>query len=166
MPSAAKYIVGIDLGTTHTVVAYAEPDQPAQVFAIPQLVTSSEIAKRPLLPSALYAPATGESVADPWQETPFVVGELARSRGSAVPGRFVASAKSWLSHLGVDRNAPILPWGREAADTALISPVDASAMYLRHVRLAWDEAFPGEPLGGAGRHSHGSRVVRSSRRAS
>ena len=77
MPSAAKYIVGIDLGTTNTVVAYAEPDQSAQVFAISQLVTSSEIGKRPLLPSAIYVPAAGESVADPWQEAPFVVGEHA-----------------------------------------------------------------------------------------
>jgi molecular chaperone DnaK (HSP70) len=146
VPSAAKYIVGIDLGTTHTVVAYAEPGQSAQVFGIPQLVTSSEIGRRPLLASALYAPVAGESVADPWQEAPFVVGEFARHRGSAVPGRFVASAKSWLSHLGVDRNAPILPWGAEADDIARISPVDASAMYLRHVQLAWNEAFPGHAL--------------------
>jgi hypothetical protein len=31
-----------------------------------------------------------------------------------VPGRLVASAKSWLSHAAVDRSAAILPWG--AAD--------------------------------------------------
>ena len=36
---------------------------------------------------------------------------MARQRGARVPGRLVASAKSWLSHAGVDRTAPVLPWG-------------------------------------------------------
>jgi hypothetical protein len=65
------------------------------------------------------------------------VGELAREQGALVPGRLVSSAKSWLSHGGVDRTAAILPWGA-GDDVRKISPVEASARYLGHVREAWD----------------------------
>ncbi len=143
----ARFIVGIDLGTTHTVVAYADTSGEPSIFEIPQLVSPTEVASRPLLPSLLYVPAPGESFADPWNEAPFVLGELARVRGVAVPGRLVASAKSWLSHLGVDRNAPILPWGiEEQPALSRISPVEANAMYLGHVRKTWDQAFSEHPL--------------------
>jgi molecular chaperone DnaK (HSP70) len=139
--------VGIDLGTTHTVVAYAEDEGDPRIFSIAQLVTPTEIAGRPMLASCLYVPASGETVTDPWNEAPFVAGDFARARGTAVPGRLVASAKSWLSHLGVDRDAPILPWGTDdRAEVARVSPVEASAIYLRHVRKTWDAAFPAHPL--------------------
>ncbi len=144
-------VVGIDLGTTHTVVAWAdlEAGSDPAVFPIPQLVAPAEIEARPLFPSCLYAPVPGEAVADPWSEAPWVGGELARRRGAEVPGRLVASSKSWLCHPGVDRAAPILPWGapeEDAVDLPRISPVDASARYLAHVRRTWDEAFPAAPL--------------------
>lgn len=142
--------IGIDLGTTHTVVAWADLDgsAPPVVFPIPQLVAPAEIAARPLLASCLYAPIPGEAVMDPWGDAPWITGELARRRGSEVPGRLVASAKSWLCHAGVDRTAPILPWGadEEAAGLPRISPIDASARCLAHVRRAWDEAFPADRL--------------------
>jgi molecular chaperone DnaK (HSP70) len=142
-----ELVVGIDLGTTHTVVAYAEGEREPRIFSIPQLVTATEVASRPLLASSLYAPAPGEAVADPWNESPFAVGEFARARGTAVPGRLVASTKSWLSHLGVDRHAPILPWGTgDQPDLARVSPVEASSIYLGHVRKTWDEAHPSHPL--------------------
>jgi molecular chaperone DnaK (HSP70) len=142
--------VGIDLGTTHTVVASADlaaPAGTAAIFAIPQLVSPTEIAARPLYPSCLYAPVPGESLADPWQESPWISGELARRRGAEVPGRLVASAKSWLCHGAVDRGASILPWGApEDADLPRTSPLDASARLLAHVRRAWDEAHPDAKL--------------------
>jgi molecular chaperone DnaK (HSP70) len=142
--------VGIDLGTTHTVVAWADLAHAAApaVFAIPQLVAPAEVLARPLFPSCLYAPVPGETVADPWGEAPWVSGELARRRGAEVPGRLVASSKSWLCHPRVDRAAPILPWGapEEETDLPRISPIDAAAKTLAHVRRAWDEAFPDEPL--------------------
>jgi molecular chaperone DnaK (HSP70) len=141
--------IGIDLGTTHTVVAWADlaSAAPAEVFPIPQLVTATEVEPRPLYPSCLYAPVAGEQAADPWGEAPWIGGEHARRRGAEVPGRLVASAKSWLCHPGVDRAAAILPWGAaEDADLPRLSPLDASARYLAHVRRAWDEAHPAEPL--------------------
>src|SRR5215210_4719367 len=107
-----RLVVGIDLGTTHSVVAWAERDNPSspKIFEIPQLVSTSEMAARPLLPSFLYAPLPGEIAADPWGDAPWAIGEVARRRGSEVPGRLVASSKSWLIHPAVDRTAPILPW--------------------------------------------------------
>src|SRR6185369_653418 len=52
----------------------------------------------------------------------------------------VASAKSWLCHPRVDRLAAILPWGESAVETRRISPVEASASYLRHLAGAWQHA--------------------------
>lgn len=146
--------VGIDLGTTHTVVAYVARDesgsagtgQVASVLALPQLVSPSEVEALRLLPSFLYAPANGESVADPWQELPWLVGQYARQRGQEVSERLVASGKSWLSHAGVARRDPILPWAADAAELPKISPVEASRRLLSHVRKCWDEAFAAQPL--------------------
>ena len=149
-----RYIVGIDLGTTHTVVASVdtkEPGSPITIFDLDQLVAPGEIEARPLLHSLRYHLAAGELSDDDrqlrWQGSPSgaVVGQLARELGSKVPGRLVASAKSWLSHAGVDRTAAILPWGAPD-EIPKVSPVDASASYLSHVRAAWDHRFPQEKL--------------------
>src|SRR5262245_62919935 len=135
--------VGIDLGTTNSAVAVAADDG-VRDFAVAQLVAPGETAPRPVLPSFLYLPAGPElpagALALPWDAArPFVVGELARAQGAAVPGRLVASAKSWLCHAGVDREAAILPWGA-IGDVPRVSPVEASARYLGHLREAWDAA--------------------------
>ncbi|WP_035545648.1 Hsp70 family protein, partial [Burkholderia sp. 9120] len=109
-------------------------------------------------PSVRYHAAEGELAAGdvqlPWSsveraadasEPPVVIGRLARVLGAQVPGRLVASAKSWLSHASVDRVAPILPWGA-ADDVRKVSPVEASASYLAHVRSAWNQRYPDAPL--------------------
>ncbi|TCK39260.1 Hsp70 protein [Paraburkholderia sp. BL8N3] len=160
-----RYIVGIDLGTSNTVVAYAQAGSAEiRVFDVEQLVGLGEVAARPLLPSLRYHAAPGELNAGdlhlPWQtenETaatdspdspaspPVVIGRLARTLGAQVPGRLVASAKSWLSHASVDRVAPILPWGA-GDDVGKVSPVAASASYLAHLRAAWNHRFPDAPL--------------------
>ncbi len=133
-----RRVVGIDLGTTHTVVAWASAEDPTpRVFGIPQLVTADEVEARPLLPSCLYAPLDEERARDPWAEPPWITGEYARRRGVEVPGRVVLSAKSWLCHSGVDSGAPLLPWGA-AEGTPRVSPIEASLRYLAHVRRAWD----------------------------
>jgi molecular chaperone DnaK (HSP70) len=152
----SKYVVSIDLGTTNTVMAFAEAGS-AQIrlFEIEQLIAPGEVGAAALLPSLRYHPAAGE-LADgelqlPWRAddvaglSQVVIGRLARKLGSQVPGRLVASAKSWLSHPQVDRMAPILPWGAEA-DVTKVSPVAASASYLAHLRSAWNARFPAYPL--------------------
>jgi molecular chaperone DnaK (HSP70) len=125
-------VVGIDLGTTHTVVAREDAGE-IHLFPISQLVTPTEIASRPLFPSSLYMPAHGEAPSpDNWGDAPWIAGELARRRGTEVPGRGVTSAKSWLCHAGVDRTAAILPWTARAeerdqeGELLRISPLDAS----------------------------------------
>ncbi|HWV38218.1 MAG TPA: Hsp70 family protein [Vulgatibacter sp.] len=148
---AARFVVGIDLGTTHSAVAFAHIGERAlEVFEVPQLVGPGETAALPLLPSAIYLPAGGELPAGatrlPWGEAPHVVGDFARRLGAKVPDRLVSSAKSWLSHAGVDREAGILPWGAPA-DVPRLSPVEATARILAHLRAAWNHAHPDAPLG-------------------
>ena len=158
-PAAARYTVGIDLGTSHTVVAYADLWAAANadgggdsihLLPMDQLIASGEVAAPALLASVRYHPAPGElsatELALPWHSAETaVLGRYARDLGAQVPGRLVSSAKSWLSHPGVDRNAAILPWGAEG-DVEKISPVAASASYLAHVHAAWNARFPDAPL--------------------
>ncbi|WP_027157097.1 Hsp70 family protein [Methylobacter luteus] len=149
---SANYLVGIDLGTTHTVVAFARTDKPnpeIEIFQVEQLIAPGQVAARPLLPSVRYHPASGElSEADvsfsPAGETA-VIGEAARLLGAKTKGRFVTSAKSWLSHPSVDHSAEILPWG-SSDDIDKVSPIDASASYLAHIRTVWGHRFPDSPL--------------------
>ncbi len=151
---SARYVVGIDLGTTHTALAYTEipaGDRDArpspEVLAIPQLVAAGTLDSRPLLPSFVYFASEGEGPAAlPWDaERRFAVGEHARARGADAPARVIASAKSWLCHTGVDRRGAILPSGA-AEDIEKISPVEASWRYLEHLVEAWDHAIAkGDP---------------------
>jgi molecular chaperone DnaK (HSP70) len=140
-----RFVVGIDLGTTNTVVAYADAEERVvRVFEIPQWVSASETEALELLPSALYAPLAGEL---PDFDESWIAGSYAQRRGREVPGRLIASAKSWLCHAAVDRTAPILPWGAEpGSDLEKLSPIDASQRVLEHVVGAWDTAFPEHPL--------------------
>ncbi len=158
--SRARHVVGIDLGTSHTVVAHAQLDgsAPISLLAIPQRTAAGEVDSHPLLPSVRYQAAVGELPPDalnqPWftlgasDAAPAIVGRYARELGASVPGRVVASAKSWLSHPGVDRSAPILPWGVAEGEggVAKVSPLLASASYLAHVCAAWDAQHPEAPL--------------------
>jgi len=69
---------------------------------------------------------------------PWLVGTFARDYGAKVPGRLISSAKSWLSHGVVDRSSGILPT-TAPEDLQKISPVQASATYLAHLRDAWNQ---------------------------
>ncbi len=150
---ASSYIVGIDLGTTNSVLAYIdhsveEDQQQLELQTIPQLINPGEVDEPSSLPSFLYVPGELDfpegSLALPWESTPeFVIGELARKRGAESPTRLVASAKSWLSHAAVNRSSPILPWGAPE-EVPKVSPVEASARYLEHLRLAWNHRLASE----------------------
>lgn len=144
----AKYVVGIDLGTTHCVLAYTEADAESDstpvisVFQIPQVVAPGEVDGQSLLPSFLFLPGEHDvplgSLALPWDaEAETAVGEFARRRGPEIPNRLVSSGKSWLCNSGVDRQAAILPWD-SPDDTKKVSPVEASSCMLRHLRDAWN----------------------------
>jgi hypothetical protein len=149
-----KYLIGIDLGTTNSALAYVElrraprggrPE--VKTFAVPQLVAPADVAGRDLLPSFLYLPGPHDlppgATALPWDPgRPYAVGEFARNHGARVPGRLVTSAKSWLCHAGVDRSAALLPWSAPP-DVARVSPVEASTRYLRHFVEAWNHAVAG-----------------------
>src|SRR5690606_39086954 len=161
MSQSAKFIVGIDLGTTHCALASIPLDDPSsgpQVFPIDQLIAPGEVARQPLFPSNRYHPHPAEfDAADltlPWPDPgaeygepvpSLVQGALARHLGQRSLGRSVTSAKSWLSHGQVDREEPILPWGAEEEVTK-VSPVTATAGYLRHLRASWDKHQPQAPL--------------------
>ncbi len=144
-----RFVIGIDLGTTNSAVAYVDLDEQEdaerrsiRLLNVVQLVAPGETAPRSVLPSFLYLPGEYElpqgATALPWDaERGYIVGEFAREQGARVPDRLAASAKSWLSHNRVDRTAPILPWG--AGDTVdKVSPVEAASRYLQHIREAWD----------------------------
>jgi len=154
-PVPSRYLIGIDLGTTNSVVAYidvyidtpevADAGSPIRVFPVPQLVAHGEVLTLPALPSFLYFPTEDElsagAVSATWDENPpMVTGALAREQGALVPSRQVSSAKSWLSYPGVDRRAKILPAQAEPPQP-MISPVEASARYLMHLRDAWNGAI-------------------------
>ncbi len=154
--SEVRYAVGIDLGTTHCVMAAVDltaSDRDAvveQIEAIPQLTAPGAVEERSMLPSFLYLPHPDELRAEdrvlPWNKSPpFVIGELARTMGGRTPIRLVASAKSWLCHPGVDRRAAILPV--EAPEEVVrVSPLQASMRYLEHLCAAWDQQHPDAPL--------------------
>lgn len=165
----SRYVVGIDLGTTNSAVAYVDTaggEWQVRTFAVPQLVAPGEVEARETLPSFHYESAPGEFAVGacglPWggenpggenpgAENPgaenrnYAVGVFAREHGTDVPGRLIASAKSWLCHPGVDRTAQLLPW-HAAPDVERLSPVEASARYLAHIRGAWNHRFAKDPL--------------------
>ncbi len=143
-----RYLIGIDLGTTNSALAYIDLRRKAggrpevQTFDVPQLLNPGEVKRRPLLPSFLYLPGPHDlpagATALPWDpQRNYVVGEFARNHGAKIPGRLAASAKSWLCHAGVDRSAALLPWSAPP-DVPRLSPVEVSARYLRHLVESWN----------------------------
>lgn len=149
----SRYIVGIDLGTTNSAVAFIDTAAgtgagKVKPFRIEQWVDFTSREEREVLPSFHYELTSEEAHAISslaGEKIEYAVGALARDVGSRQPGRQIASAKSWLCHDGVDRQSPLLPWHSDPGVTKL-SPVEASARTLGHVRRAWDRAHPGCPL--------------------
>jgi molecular chaperone DnaK (HSP70) len=143
-----RYVVGIDLGTTNSALAYVDTgvgegeDVVLTQFPIPQVVQPGTVEDRQLLPSFLYLPGPNElpagSLKLPWApDRDLAVGEFARQFGSQVPTRLVASAKSWLCHPGIDRKAPVLP-PRAPENGRKVSPLEATTLYLKHLCEAWN----------------------------
>jgi len=150
----SRFVVGIDLGTTNSAVCYidtADARWQVHTLAIPQVVAPGEVEARDTLPSFHYEAAAGEfskgALRLPWDTTEprYSVGVFAHDHGATVPGRLIASVKSWLCHSGVDRTAAILPW-HGTSDVERLSPVVVSSRYLAHITAAWNARFPEQPL--------------------
>jgi molecular chaperone DnaK (HSP70) len=149
-----RFIIGIDLGTTNSAVSFVDlqstvsKKRKISLFKVPQLTGAGEISRLLVLPSFYYIPGkydiSKEAIHIPWQKTSnlFIdpksfVGAFARDHGVKVPARLVSSAKSWLCHQNVDRRSRILPWGA-GDEVAKVSPVEAAAAYLGHIKDAWN----------------------------
>lgn len=140
-----RFTIGIDLGTTNTVVSYIENqknDTPI-ILPIPQFTDSGTIENLNHLPSFIYLGLANENFQLPWNRNPqtFVVGTYARKRSTQAPDRTIAASKSWLSHQGVDRRKGLLPVNA-AEDITKISAVKAAEMILEHVMNTWNHQFP------------------------
>ena len=154
--SESRYAVGVDLGTTHCALSCVDLASSEgevvklEICPIPQLTAPGSVEERPLLPSFLYLPhpdelAPGDLIL-PWVEgQAWAVGHLARDKGAQTPIRLVSSAKSWLCHGGVDRRAAILPT-EAPQEIERISPFTTSVRYLEHLRRAWNQLHPEDPL--------------------
>jgi len=151
-----RFAVGIDLGTTNSVVSYLELSQcdgehaPLEVLPIPQLTSPGSVGEKQQLPSFIYQAHEAElaegDIRLPWDEKPeAIVGEIARQLGGKTAIRLISSAKSWLCHSGVDCRTPILPI-QAPEEVPRLSPLQASTHYLRHMRDAWNARFPDDPL--------------------
>ncbi|MBX3183105.1 MAG: Hsp70 family protein [Polyangiaceae bacterium] len=145
----SRFVVGIDLGTTHSALATVDTQREgarSEVLGVTQLTSRGEHEARPLLPSFVYFAHQGEGALSlPWDaERRFAVGELARRRSAEAPGRVISSAKSWLSHTGIDRRAEVLPLGAQD-DVEKISPVEASFRYLDHLAESWQASDRSHP---------------------
>ncbi len=145
--SSSRYLIGIDLGTTNSVLAYIDTtaSDEIHVFAVEQVVAAGEVRTIPSLPSFLYFPTeaelTSETFTLPWETHPkAIVGVAAQQLGALVPGRQVSSAKSWLCQDNMNPTAAILPREAEPPEPT-ISPLEASARYLMHLRDAWNHTM-------------------------
>jgi len=149
-----RYVVGIDLGTTNSAMGFVDTNSSAwkiETFGIAQVVAEGQVERLETLPSFHYEALAAERSCGatklPWiKDAPAgTVGVYARDHGRTLPGRMIESAKSWLCHNGVDRRAALLPW-HGASDVQRLSPVEATARYIRHMKDAWDASHPDHPL--------------------
>jgi molecular chaperone DnaK (HSP70) len=132
-PESIKPVIGFDLGTTNSALAYTSGEA-VEIFPVAQYVHPGEIREEPLLPSFLFLEDSGP-----------IVGVLAQRKGLENASRLVSSAKSWLSHSGVDRTAAILPIHAKDG-IPHVSPIEASRLYLTHLREAWNTKNPQHPF--------------------
>ncbi len=165
----ARFIVGIDLGTTNSAVAYVDTAATravaSQSFAIPQLVGEGAVAERPTLPSFLYLGGEHDvapgALALPWDaQRDYAVGEFARAQGARVPGRLVVVGEV----VALPRRRR--PRGGDPAVGGARRRA-ASCRRSRRRRATWrtsarpgTQRFAGRAAGSAGRRAHRARLVR------
>jgi molecular chaperone DnaK (HSP70) len=140
--ASSLYLIGIDLGTTHSSLSYCALEHPDSIntLPIPQINDDGTVVESAILPSFLYFPTAEEPLQTP------EIGKLAQKRGEETPARVVSSAKSWLCHEGIDRRSPCLPLGDDIAPEHKVSPQDALSSILQKLRHSWDAAFTAVPF--------------------
>ncbi|WP_436714768.1 Hsp70 family protein [Roseiconus lacunae] len=157
---APRFCVGIDLGTTNSVVAFSElpqdnasakqqPPPELQLLPIPQLVGPGQVETRSALPSFLYLPRGGEldSLQHSLTSDPAsgIAGVYARQQAAENPQRVVVAAKSWLCHGSIGRTEPVLPW-QSPPEVPKVSAFDCTQKFLAHLVAAWNESHADAPL--------------------
>ncbi len=148
-----KFSIGIDLGTTHCVVAFTElmTDKPRlQLLRIEQITAPNQTEGQNSLASFLYVPTQAENTAGVFDIPnlpgyPTVNGSFARHISAEKPERVIAAAKSWLCHAGVDRHAELLPWD-SPDEVPKFSPVTACKLLLQQLVDAWNSQHGDYPL--------------------
>jgi molecular chaperone DnaK (HSP70) len=148
---STKYLVGIDLGTTNTVVHYvnaSDNEGKLQNLLFPQVIANGEVANLPTLPSFLYLADKKEIDAGyfllPWNDdNTYCIGEFAKNISSKQPLKVVSSAKSWLCSKTIDKKSDILPWSNDDK-IRKISPVEATELILSHIKETWNYTFDAE----------------------
>jgi molecular chaperone DnaK (HSP70) len=150
---SARYVIGIDLGTTNCALSYADlEEERAQVknFPILQLVDAGTLEERETLPSFHYTPGEHDfkegSINLPWdEEARHTVGVLARDHGASRPQGLISSSKSWLCHSGVDRRGQILPFENDDdEELEKLSPISVAQHFLEHLRDCWNHSERGK----------------------
>ena len=136
-PHQHRLAVGIDLGTTHSLVATVRS-------ALPVVLADAQ--DRVLLPSVVHFGADGSRL----------VGQEARARGATDPHNTIASAKRLIGRAPGDIDPASLPYAVEAlSDTAIgirtcqgvVSPVDVGAQVLRVLKERAEAALGGALVG-------------------
>lgn len=150
MEMKKRYSIGIDLGTTNTVMSYVDSmaEEPISVpFKITQIVAPGEMMELNSLPSAIYLPGTGEvsteALSLPWcpNGNDMAIGAYAREMASTSPEKVVTSSKSWLCNDKIDRHSQCLPFVNDIEGIRQISPVEAAALILGHLRDNWNHVM-------------------------
>lgn len=150
--AVGRYSIGIDLGTSNCALCYVDSlatDKTPRILQIPQYHSLHSISENELLPSFLElhdrAPTdkNDRQVSLPcFAEPESIAGHLAREKSIEAPERTVSSAKSWLASSHINSRSRILPWG-SALHELKISPLEATARYLSHLKYCWDNALAG-----------------------
>ncbi len=147
----SEFFIGIDLGTTHSAIFYAEKGQDTVLkqLQIPQLTAPGRVESLALLPSFAYFPHATEFLESdrqlPWGKVDVIVGALARELGAKSQGRMAQSAKSWLCHTRVNADEQVLPVDA-LEEVEKVSPAQVTEWYLEHIVNAWNHQFPNAPM--------------------
>lgn len=95
--------IGIDFGTSNTLVSFYNEENESTIKGIEQRIDADIVHTQNMLPSCVFLD----------EENSIIVGEYARKQASSEPERSITSVKSWLCNHLVNRQANILPWDQE-----------------------------------------------------